>query len=196
MDSTADDITLDVDREIEGILSTEVVAYDGERVDIFRRWFEIDPERAMLGTGRRLRRLMRQADDLVASRAALLAEYEHALAPLTAQIAMLTGAIESVALARREEGRGNSLVLPGIGTWETRKVPGRWSVADPEAVAAALTGSERESYMKPQPDKLDARALLADIADVLTAHGGEVLPGLARSEDRINVTAKIEGASK
>ena len=187
------DPTLDVDREIEALLDGPLPDADGDREGVFARWFEIDPERAMLGTGRHLRRLMMRAADLEASRNAMNAEYTRAQEPLRAQIAMLESAIGSVALARREEGRGNSLVLPGIGTWETRKVPGRWSVADPEAVAAALTGSERESYMKPQPDKLDARALLADIADVLTAHGGEVLPGLQKSEDRISVTAKIEG---
>ena len=198
MDSTADEITLDVDREIEALLDGALPNTDDPREDVFARWsaldrwFGIDPERALLGAGRRLLRLQRQIADLVASENAIRAEYERARSRLVEQAVMLESAVESVALARREEGRGNSLVLPGIGTWETRKVPGRWSVADPEAVAAALTGSERESYMKPQPDKLDARALLADIADVLTAHGGEVLPGLQKSEDRVSVSAKYD----
>lgn len=189
-----DDTTLDVDREIEAILDGPLPNADGG--DVFARWFGIDPERALLGTGRRIRHLMRRADDLVASRAALLAEYERALAPLTVQIAMLEAAVEGMALARREEGRGNVLELPGIGRWETRKVTGRWSVADAEAVAAALTGSERESYMKPQPDRLDARALLADIDGILTTHGGEILPGLVKGEDRVTVNAKYDGGAK
>lgn len=191
-----DNAPLEVDREIEAILDEPLPnLQEGEtRAEALARWFGIDPERALLGTGRRLLQLNRRVFDLSASRTAILAEYDRAVEPLMAQIKMLESAVEGIALARREEGRGNVLELPGVGRWETRKVPGRWSVADPDAVAAALTGSERESYLKPQPDKLDARALLSDIDAVLTAHGGEILPGLARSEDRISVTAKYGDA--
>jgi phage host-nuclease inhibitor protein Gam len=185
-----DEPRLEVDAEIEGILDDPASPLAG-----FSRWFKLDPERALLGTTRLLRRQMRRVDDLMAARAAVLAEYERTLAPLQAQIKILEAAVESEALARREEGRGNSLVLPGIGTWETRRVPGRWKVEDPDAVAGALTGSERERYLVPQPDKLDARALLADVDAVLESHGGEILPGLTKGEERISVTAKYaEGA--
>lgn len=191
-----EDITLDVDREIEAFLEGPLpnAGPADTRESLFARWFEVDPERALLGTGRRLRILNRRVQDLSASRGAILTEYERALEPLIAQIRMLESAVESVALARRAEDRGNVLELPGVGRWETRKVPGRWSVADAEAAAGALTGSEREKYLVPQPDKLDARALLADIDGILTARGGEALPGLVKGEDRISVTAKYEGA--
>lgn len=187
-----EDITLDVDREIEAFLEGPLpnAGPDDTRESLFARWFEVDPERALLGTGRRLRTLNRRVQDLSASRSAILAEYDRALEPLIAQIWMLESAVESVALARRAEDRGNVLELPGVGRWETRKVPGRWKVEDAEAAIAGLTGSERERYLVPQPDKLDARALLADIDTVLAARGGEVLPGLIKGEDRVSVTAK------
>lgn len=189
-----DDTTLDVDVEIEGILAGPLPNAEESRDEVFARWFSIDPERALLGTGRHIRRLNRQIADLSASRAAVLAEYDRALEPLIARLRLLESAVDSVALARREEGRGNALILPGIGTWETRKVPGRWKVEDTEAVVRSLTGSEREKYLVPQPDKLDARALLADVDAVLTAHGGEVLPGLSKGEDRISVNVKYAEA--
>lgn len=181
----AEDTTeLEVDREVGVMLEAEPAA--------FRQWFDLDTDRALFGAGRRLLRLQRQMADLTAQRVAIVEEFAREAVRLGAQAEMLAAAIESVALARREEGRGNSLLLPGVGTWSTRAIPGKWSVEDEAAVIAALKGVEREAYLKPQPDKLDARALLADLPAVMAARGGEVLPGLKKGDDRIGVSVSYE----
>lgn len=181
----AEDTTeLEVDREVGVMLESEP--------DAFRQWFGIDTDRALFGSGRRLVVLQRRMADLNAQEAAMAGEFHAARVRLVTQIATIEAAIESVALARREEGRGNSLLLPGVGTWSTRNIPGKWSVEDEATVIAALNGVEREAYLKPQPDKLDARALLADLPAVMAARGGEVLPGLKKGDDRIGVSASYE----
>lgn len=139
--------------------------------------------------------------------------YHEAMRPHAMRANVLAEILEQMALMARESGQGNTMVIPGIGKWSTRRVNGRWDLTA-DSILAALEGDDRQQFVetvRPEPyDKLDRQAFVTHLATLLEDSiagqkltDGEItdaaetvaatFEGVAYVPPRITVTMKLEG---
>lgn len=147
--------------------------------------------------------------------AADLEEQRAKLAPRKVELEQL---LEHFARTNREATGENSVVIPGVGEWSTRKAGGRFVVDDKAALIEALEGDEAGEFTyMPDPvppqrqlrgDEVRARllsmhreatdALPKDADEQRAAIGAGIAkgyPGMRFDEDRVNVSYKLRAAS-
>jgi len=199
MNATEDMPVLPVDEEIDRALDEdggiEALLNSGDDATLGK------DDRIIAGMARALTRLVEQRHRYQRQLALMAEETELALAPIQKRIDQLQSALEGIAVeVRRSSGTKVTKVhVPGLGDISTRGGGGRARIADPEALKAFLKGDERERYLVPQPDQLDARAVLSNLAEIAKAHGIAssdpkrpvyAIPGVEYGEE--TVTPKIE----
>ncbi len=180
-----------LDDALQSIMD-RVEAGEADAIEEWRRLIEKRDSRFIAAVGQRLWRVRQQMQQTNDTYAQLLDEYRAAMQPMLHRAGALERTLEEAALAFRRETGATTLNVPHIGKVTTRKSPGRPSIVDAEAVRAFLTGSEREAYLEPQPDRVKAREVLADIKQIAEAHGisDRDIPGIQWGDDEIK--AKVE----
>lgn len=164
--------------------------------EAFARLMQERSDRVTWGMARRLTSLVAIRRRYHAQLEDIQRETLAALEPVETQIAALQDALESIAKDERERsgGKVKRIHVPGLGDIATRENTGRPRVADEDALRPFLRGQEREVYLKPQPDKVDARAVLTDLAEIARNHGIEPedgryeVPGIEYGETTISAT--------
>jgi len=182
---------LPMDAELRALME-RVDAGEVEAVEEWRKRMGERDARFIAAMGRDLASTRASIAQAREAFGAVMDEYEAAIARLVDHAERITETLESIALLTRTETGRTSIIVPYVGKVTTRSVPGKPSVTDPAAVMAFLSGSEREAYMKPQPDALLARDVLSDIEQIAAAHGVDkkAVPGVQWGDDK--VTAKVE----
>jgi len=172
MSERSTDPVLGVDVDIDGLL--------GMPPDYVAR-AAADDARLRYGLARRLQIERRRHARAVEEYAAVSAEWEQHLSTLSRRLADLEAMFEDMARTHRAAGLGNTLVIPGVGEWSTRKRPARWEV-DNEGVLAQLDPEsplvERPEPVQPPP-KLRGREFRAYLTETLqkaTAGRGDMPP--------------------
>jgi len=174
-------------------LMERVEAGEADAIEEWRVRMEAREGRFIAAMGRQLhttRAMITQARDAYA---AVMADYDAAIARLVEREAALVDALKSMALATRAaDEKRKSIIVPYIGKVSTKFSPGRPSIPEPEVVTRWLHGDERERYLEPQPDRLKAGAVLADLKVIAEAHGVSErdIPGVKWGDDA--TTAKVE----
>lgn len=186
----ADDTTvrLAVDDDIEGALTGEHgqdVAALCEMYDSARA--EEREQRILFGLARRWRKLQDTDAALLAYMVMVADETDAKREEIAQKIGVVESALESIALARREDLGEMEIDIPSIARVVTRSVPGRHRIADPELLRADMPEAERERYLSPVPPVLDSRGVLRDIKTLIAARGGNLPPGVVKGEDKVTV---------
>lgn len=120
-----------------------------------------DP-RMLVALGRKVQRLQIEMDSIIEMAKYQIDEHnarikrietatEDELAPLGRQLEQVAGIIESIVRMRRDEGLGNQLTIPSVGTWNAKLQPGGWRVPDGEKVAKVLAGDDKARFVDPVP---------------------------------------------
>lgn len=151
----------------------------------------VGEDRMAFGMGRRLQAIEQQRAAIERQKRTLVGQLDAALERLNKQAHFLNDAVNGIVLARRERGDGNTLELPGVGTWASRKVAAVPRIDDEDAVLAALEGDLRAQFVTEVP-KLDRRGIVAHVKET-----GESIDGIGVREASISVTAKyvLEGGT-
>lgn len=125
---------LPIDREIEAQIEALDVQHlqDAEYVSAIIGALHAIVDRdsfvALFGMTRQMDAIGQKAEALRAERARINRQYDLELATLASRMRTLTGLCEDVVREHREAGAGNSINIPGLGTWGTRKVPKSWEL--------------------------------------------------------------------
>jgi hypothetical protein len=187
--------TLDVDTDIEAAIHE---ASDGA-ADRLRAMYRAARDRAaqlrvLFGIARRWRDLIARDASLETYGAMIADQIMEKRARLATEIGELEDSLGSLALALRQETGELEIDLPGVARIVTRLVPARSRFTDDAAFVACLSGDERERYLTPQPDRIDKRAVHADLNALRERRGGALPEGMEFGEAR--VTATVHGADE
>ncbi len=181
--TTEYDTRLPLDDEIDAIIAATEA---GDPEQLAAAVLEVgDAQRFAWGMGRALKRLKTRDNELTAQSRMVVTEIQYTRNRLAIQIKFLEDQLETMVLERRESGAGNSMSIPGVGTWSTRKVKAGWDIVDPEAVMDGLGADERAQFVEntPQLKGVEYRKYLDET--------GEVVDGVERRPERISVSYKL-----
>ena len=177
------DTRLPLDDEIDAIIAAEEAGDSGALASAV---LEVgDAQRFAWGMGRALKRLRRKYNDLGEEAGKINAEFDHARQKLLPNITFLEDRLEEQVLERRESGAGNTLDIPGVGRWSTRKVKAGWDITDPKVVMEGLGADERAQFVENTP-KLKGAEYRKYLDET-----GEVVDGVERRPERISVSYKL-----
>lgn len=125
-------------------------------------WIAREPERALLGLGRRLQKLERRNQELVRMKAIFDDEVEASRRAVIDEMRQIDAAICAEVERRREASKGEekSLSLPTIGTWSSRTVAGGWELPKDSEIIPVLSEADRALYVvEVKSEKVDREAL-------------------------------------
>ena len=186
--TTEYDTRLPLDEEIDAVIA----AYEGnDTAEQAAAVLQVgDAQRFAWGMGRALKRLKDRDNELLDQAQMVLAEYGEARARLGKQAEFLEWQLETLALERRESGAGNTLDIPGVGTWSTRQVKAGWDITDSKLVMEGLGADEYSMFVESVP-KLKGTEYRKYLEET-----GEVVEGVERRPERISVTYKLTEGSE
>jgi hypothetical protein len=150
---------LPVDRDIEIAIASGAP---------LRPAIDLSDARARIGLGRALMRRRERLQRFVDEMAAFVRESELAQAPLVNEIKDIETAFADHVRSERKATGENTLTVPGIGVWSTRRANPRWKI-DNRLVIEALDPDGRAYYTeKLEPElKLKRDAYIGDVLDPL-----------------------------
>lgn len=172
--------------EVEHALWDEAEARSG-----IAKFYAENPERALLSVGRTLARLAADDAQLARYRREVLEEIDEERARLQAKIAILDSTVEACVLEKRARDEGNSLTIPGVGTWSSKSVPASWATEDEAAVIASLARTPDE-FNRLTEDQTRRVLLKDDFKKYLDETGLSAFPGMRRTDEHISVKSPFK----
>lgn len=162
-----------IDDAVDDLIANAERIWDGdpERAKLVHRAVA-DDDRIRYGVARRLQQEYATIRAIKQERERIWDAYGEAIAPHVARARFLEDVLEQMALMWRDSGRGNVMMVPGVGEWRTRRNPGGWQI-DTVALLRTLGSDERGQFVvreepKPPAEKLDRRTFVEHLDELVS----------------------------